>query len=161
MLIERSWLVRGGAILLAMVVIWTAVEMMPGRQLARCQESLLRAAGDRNWKKVKELMDDDFRSAWGQNRDDAVEQASQVLANFLVLEILSEEASVERDGKDATISARLKLRGKGNAIGESVMSQANSLQSHFQFAWKQKSWKPWDWKLVAVSQPEIDTMWTP
>jgi hypothetical protein len=161
MLVERSWLIRGGAVLLAAIVIWTGLEMMPSRRLAKCQERFLKAAGDRNWKKVKEFMDDDFRSAWGQNRDEAVEYASGVLGNFLVLEILSEDTTVEREGPDATISARLRLRGKGNAIGESIMSHANSLESHFQFAWRQKSWKPWDWKLVSVSQPEIDTMWTP
>jgi hypothetical protein len=161
MLIERSWLVRGGAVLLGVVILWTAIEMMPGRRLAQCQESLLKAAGDRNWKKFRAFLDDDFRSAWGQNRDEAVQQASEVLGNFLVLEILSEGTSVERNGRDATISARLRLRGKGNAVGEAIISHANSMESQFQFAWTRKSWKPWDWKLVSVNQPEIDTMWTP
>jgi hypothetical protein len=90
-----------------------------------------------------------------------VAQASEALRNFLVLEILSEDTTVERRDRDAVISARLRLRGKGNAIGEQIIAGANSLESHFQFAWRRKSWKPWDWKLVSVSQPQFDTIWTP
>jgi hypothetical protein len=161
MVIDRAWLTQGGAILLAVAVLWAGFELMPGRRLARCQERLLQAAGDRNWNRVRELMADDYRDSWGQDRDQAVAQVSGVLGNFLVLEILSEGTAVDRQGREATVSARLRLRGRGNAVGEAILTHANALESQFQFAWTRKSWKPWDWKLVSVSQPELDTMWTP
>lgn len=161
MLIDRAWLLRGGGILLAAVVIWSGLELMPSRRLAACQERLLKAAGDRNWDRVRSLMADDYRDSWGQDREQAVAKASEVLASFLVLEILSEDTAVEREGREATVSAKLRLRGRGNAFGEMIIEHANSLPSQFQFAWRQKSWKPWDWKLVSVSQPELDTVWTP
>jgi hypothetical protein len=161
MVIDRAWLVQGSAMLLVAALLWVGFEITPGRRLVRCQERLLQAAGDRNWNRVRELMADDYRDAWGHDRNEAVTRASEVLGNFLVLEILAEDTKVERQGREATISARLRLRGRGNALGETILTAANSLESHFQFAWTRKSWKPWDWKLVSLSQPEIDTMWTP
>jgi len=161
MLIDRAWLVQGGAMLVVAALLWAGFELTPGRRLARCQDHLLQAAGDRNWNRVRSLMADDYRDAWGQDREQAVAQASEALRNFLVLEILSEDTTAERRDRDAVISARLRLRGKGNAIGEQIIAGANSLESHFQFAWRRKSWKPWDWKLVSVSQPQFDTIWTP
>ena len=161
MLIDRAWLVQGGAMLLVAAGLWAGFELTPGRRLARSQDRLLQAAGDRNWPRVRELMADDYRDAWGQNREEAVARASEVLQNFLILEILSEDTIVEQRGRDAEISARLRLRGRGNALGEEIISRANSLESHFQFAWRRKSWKPWDWKLVSLNQPQFDTLWMP
>lgn len=159
--IDRSLLLRGLAVFLAAAALWTAFEVAPGRRLIRCQERLLEAAGNRNWKAVRDFLADDYRDQWGHDRDQAIALASEALQNFLTLEITSEATSVRRDGPEAMISARLRLAGRGNAIGEEILSRANSLESHFQFAWKRKSWKPWDWKLVYLSQPELDTTWTP
>lgn len=162
MQIDKTLLVRGVMLVVAIAVVWTAFEVMPGRRLAAAQEQLIQAASARNWDKVKELMAEDYRDGWGYDRDQAVKAGSDVLMNFLTLEITEEDASVERRGREATISTRLRLRGRGNALGETIMEHANSFEGHFQFAWSRKSWKPWDWKLVSISQPEIDTTtWTP
>ncbi len=159
--IDRTLLLRGVAAFLAIAGIWTAFEVAPGRRLVRCQERLLEAAGNRNWETVRTFLAEEYRDHWGNDRDQAITQASEALRNFLTLEITSESTTVQREGREATISARLRLAGRGNAIGEEILSRANSLESHFQFAWKRKSWKPWDWKLVFISQPELDTTWTP
>jgi hypothetical protein len=161
MLIDRAWLVQGSAMLVVAALLWAGFELTPGRRLERAQDRLLQAAGDGNWDRVRDLLDADYRDAWGQNREEAVTLASEILGNFLVLEILSEDTTVERRGREASISARLRLRGRGNAVGEEIISRANSLDSHFQFAWRRKSWKPWGWKLVSLNQPQFDTLWMP
>jgi hypothetical protein len=123
---------------------------------------LIKAASDRKWDKVKAYMADDYRDDWGNDRDQAVKAGSDVLKNFLTLEITEEDASIDRKGTEATVSSQLRLSGRGNALGEEIKERANSFQGHFRFAWSRKSWKPWDWKLVSISQPEIDTTtWTP
>jgi hypothetical protein len=159
--IDRSLLIRGGAVFLAALLLWGGIEAMPGRGLARCQDRLLEAAGRRHWDKARKLMAEDYRDQWGQDREQAIALAAEGLQNFLTLEVTPEDSFVEREGREAVISARLRLSGRGNALGEALMERANSLESHFRFAWSRKSWKPWDWKLVSVSQNEIDTLWTP
>ena len=158
---DRTLALRIAAFASAAVALWLGIALSPGRSLVRCQEKLLQAAGNRNWDRVRALMDPAYRDAWGQDREEAVSRAADVLRNFLALDIVSEDVTVDRTGPDAVVSARLRLRGKGNAIGEAVKEGTNALPSHFQFAWRRKSWKPWDWKLVSLSQPEIDTTWMP
>jgi len=36
------------------------------------------------------------------------------------------------------------------------MSRVAELKEPFSFTWRQVSWKPWDWKLVRVDQPELE-----
>jgi len=156
MLINRSWLLRGSAGLLALLVVWIALEFSPDRQLDKVFSRLIRAAENRNWKTVSTLMADDYHDQWGMNREQAVQAGSDVLGHFLALQILCEDVHGTREGREAVIETRLRLRGRGNAIGEAVMQQANALENHFQFAWRRISWKPWDWKLVSISQNEIE-----
>lgn len=135
---------------------WAGFELTPGRQLDRAFDRLLHAAGKRDWKTVRGLMADDYRDRWGQDREQAVSAATQVLQQFLVLKIGAERRSVSRQAREATISARLRLEGRGTGLAEMVIGNVNGLRDDFQFAWRRKSWKPWDWKLVSVNQPEIE-----
>lgn len=135
---------------------WAGFELMPARQLDRAFDCLIRAVEKRDWKKVREIMADDYQDGWGQDREQAVASASQVLGQFLVLGVTIDRRSVEREGGRATISARLRLEGRGSPLAEIVLQGTNALQDDFQFAWRRKSWKPWDWKLVSVNQPEIE-----
>lgn len=154
------WVVAAAGVAL---LLWMAVEFSPGRQLERTFLQLITAVENRNWKTVKSLMAEDYRDQWGLDRDKAVSLGAEAFRHFLALEIVVESSEISRDGREALISARLKVRGRATAVGEMVMERANSLEDDFQFAWQRKSWKPWDWKLAAVSQREIeiDPTWIP
>lgn len=161
MVIERRLLLQIGAACAAVIVLWGGWELTPGRGLARAQDRLLRETSARNWPAVTALVDETYRDAWGHDRDTAISSASEVLQNFLTLHVTAADTQITRDGPDAQISTILRVQGRGNAIGEAVRDTVNGLRSPFQFAWRQKSWKPWDWKLVSLSQPEIDTTGMP
>jgi len=145
-----------GVVVLLLLGGWAGFELTPGRQLDRAFDRLLHATGKRDWKTVRSLMADDYRDQWDQDRDQAVSAGTEVLRQFLILEITAEPRSVSRQGREATISARLHLEGRGTALAEVVMQNANGLRDDFQFAWRRKSWKPWDWKLASINQPEIE-----
>jgi len=140
----------------AALVLWSVIEFSPGRQLERVFSRLVSAAENRDWKRVKSFMAEDYHDQWGLDRERAVSMAAEAFRQFVVLEIAVESQAISRDGKDAAIEAKLHLQGRATAIGEMVVQRVNSLENDFQFAWQQKSWKPWDWKLVSVSQNEID-----
>ncbi len=152
----------GGAAFVALAL-WMVVEFSPGRQLERAFSRLITAAENRDWKKVKSLMSEDYRDQWGLQRDKAVSLAAEAFQQFLALEIRVESQKVIREGRKGEVEARLRVDGRATAVGEMVMQRANSLENDFQFAWRQKSWKPWDWKLVSVNQNEIeiDPTWIP
>jgi hypothetical protein len=41
-------------------------------------------------------------------------------------------------------------------LGAVVKERVNSLTTPFELQWRHISRKPWDWKLVRVSNPELD-----
>lgn len=135
--------------------LWGAYEFSPGRQIDHAFNHFLEAVSDRNWKKVDRLMAADYHDQWGSNKEQAIHWASEGLQHFLALQITATDVNIVREGRQATITARLKIVGKGNAIGEAIMQQVNDLKGEFRFVWKRQSWKPWDWKLESFSQPEI------
>ena len=145
------------------LVLWSVVEFSPSRQLDRAFTRLIDAVEARNWKKVKSLMADDYRDQWGLDRDQAVSLAAEAFQHFLVLDLVVESSQLSREGREGEVAARLKIEGRATAVGDMVMQRANSLEHDFRFAWRQKSWKPWDWKLVSASQEEIeiDPTWVP
>lgn len=156
MMVERTWLVRGVVAAVAVVMVWAAWEYSPGRQLEKAFLRLITAAENRDWKTVRAGMAETYRDQWGFDRDESVRLASEVLGQFLTLQITCENLRVSREGDAALVETRLRLRGRGNAVGEALMQRANALQDDFRFAWRRESWKPWSWKLVSLSQNEID-----
>jgi hypothetical protein len=156
MVIERRLLWQIAAACAAVLLLWGGWELTPGRGLERAQDRLLRETSARNWPAVTALLDEAYRDDWGQDRATAVASASEALQNFLTLHVTAADPQVTRDGRNAQISTTLRVQGRGNAIGEAIRDAVNGLRSPFQFAWRQKSWKPWDWKLVGFSQPEIE-----
>lgn len=163
MQVNRTWVFGVIAAAGAALLLWLVVEYSPGRQLERAFIRLITAVEDRNWEKVKSLMAEDYRDQWGLDREKAVSLGAEAFRHFLALEIVVESTNISRDDKEAVIEAKLRVDGRATAVGEMVKERANSLQDDFQFAWQRKSWKPWDWKLVAISQREIeiDPTWMP
>lgn len=157
MVIDRTWLVRGVAAAGVVLLGWVVWELSPGRQLEKAFFRLITAAENRDWKTVRTLMADGYRDQWGFDREESVRLASEVLGQFLALQIDCEDLRSSRQGDTALVETRLRLRGRGNAVGEALMQRANTLQDDFRFAWRRESWKPGTWKLVSISQNEIDS----
>lgn len=143
------------AVVALVVCVWVGFEFTAGRQLERVFHRLINAAENRNWEKVRQLVAEDYRDGWGQDREQAISTGSQFLGQFLVMEIVVENQTVDLRGREASIAARMRLKGRGSAVAEAIMQGANALEHDFQFAWRRKSWKPWDWKLVSINQSEI------
>lgn len=142
--------------IIAGALVWGMAALSPDRQVKRVFSEFLGAASGRNWKKVGVLMAPGYRDQWGSDRERALMLGTEAFRNYLVLQIEASEVKVARQGAWATVSAHLKITGRGNAVGEMITQQVNELKGEFQFAWKRQSWKPWDWQLESISEPEIE-----
>lgn len=145
-------------------VVWVVAGWMPSAQVQKKTGQLLTAAGDRNWKSVGRFMSDEYRDAWGLDKEAALRLAGEAGRHFFALVITpAGEPVVVPDGDRMIWRGRLVFGGRGNAVGEAMLSRASEFREDFVFAWRRESWKPWDWKLVSVSQPElnIDPQWMP
>ncbi len=129
--------------------------LAPDRQLDRAQIRLVSAVEGRDWKAVESIMADDYRDAWGFDRAKAIELGSELLRHFFVLGIESEGTTLEITDNSGTVRSVIRLSGNGTAIAQAVLAEANLLEAPFEFTWRRVSWKPWDWRLMSVNQPEV------
>lgn len=142
---------------------WAFYSFPAERQIKAKMSKLLAAASARDWKRVGRYVSPSYGDAWGQDRAQALESASSFGRHFLALQIDGAEGVVEVAAQDAVWRGHLEFSGRGTAIGEALFLRAGALEEKFVFAWKRESWKPWDWLLVSVAQPEIffDSQWLP
>lgn len=160
-MIKRILIFLGIALSLWMLAT-TALSLRGTAQIDAKMRRLLSLAGQRKWPRAGHLLSASYQDAWGQDKATALRNATEMGRHFLVLEILGTGA-VSTRGAQGTWQGRLAFRGRGTAVGEMIFSRVESLQDDFVFAWRKENWKPWSWKLVSVTQPEIvfDSQWSP
>ena len=138
------------------IVTFLIVRWQPDRQLGHRWEGFLDAFSTRRWGAVDGFLSPDYQDAWGHTRLNLKHRATYDLREFTNLEVRAESVTIVRSGKSATISAVVRITGSGGYQAERTRRAVNRVFSASQFEWKRHSWRPWDWRLVSVENPEID-----
>ena len=138
------------------LVVGLAIHWRPARQVRLHQEHLLQAIGDRNWKKVHTFVSSDYHDRWGQTGNTLLAHLPQVFGNFLACGVLQTPVSQAWPDGTCAVSSRIRIVGSGGPIAQFVIDQCQSLRAPFTFKWRHRSWKPWDWALIEVDQPELE-----
>jgi hypothetical protein len=144
------------AILIAFAAIGLLWHLQPRRQVQRHTERFLARAESKDWNGMAELIADDYSDRWGHARTDVVDRTREVLQQFLLLRIEATDMEVSEENGTGTTRARLSLAGRGGPIAEYAVERVARLTQPFTFTWHQRSWKPWDWELTNVAQPELE-----
>src|SRR4051812_17284899 len=118
MLVNRTWLQRGAAGILVAVVVWGFCAFSPDRQVNKAFSQLLAAASNHHWKKAGELIAPDYRDQWNCDRELALHLGSEAFQQYAILEIVPTDVKVVRRGAQATLTARLKITGRGSPVAE-------------------------------------------
>jgi len=127
----------------------------PARQVRAHTEKLLAAVESKDWKRLEKLIADDYSDPWGQDKAVMQQRVHEVFAQFFVIEIKAGEIAVEEADGQGIAKAPVSLVGRGGPIAELAVQRASTLREPFTFTWRQQSWKPWDWALTRVEQPEL------
>lgn len=118
-------------------------------------EHLVQQVEGRSWSAVSDYLAPDYHDAWGDDRTRLLTRL-HLLGRFLFdLTITISSGRTQVNGDDATWSVRLQLAGRGEAAAE-IESRVNSLTTPFVLHWHRASWKPWDWKLVQVTNETLE-----
>jgi len=147
------------AALASLVVITFALRCVwlwqPERQLLLHQAHLRAAVEARDWSKVESLIDPAYADRWGYTRTTAIRDARQWLGQFFALTIATEPGGDQWTHDAGTVTERWTMDGTGTAMSEMVKERVNALHAPFSFQWKHASWKPWDWTLTRVDNPDL------
>ncbi|MEO8205461.1 MAG: hypothetical protein ABI615_04720 [Chthoniobacterales bacterium] len=138
--------------LLCMAVIG---ELQPTRRLDSAFKGMLRQVEKRNWENVKERIAPDYHDRWGFTRDSLTTNMREGFRQFFTLGIKTKNGEVSVQGDRGRVKAGIALSGRGTGVAEYIGECVNSLQEPFTFVFRKQSWKPWDWKLESVEQPEL------
>jgi hypothetical protein len=151
---KKAALLAAGTSLVAAA--WLHWWMQPERQIRRAQSKLTAALERRNFEDMSRMLADDYRDRWRQDKPIVLDRCRQVFGQFAILTIERDFRGLQmRDGQWA-LSEKIRLKGLGGPIAMVARDEVNALQAPFITIWHQRSWKPWDWELTSVEQPDLD-----
>jgi hypothetical protein len=141
-----------GALLIALFLLWL---WRPERQVRYHSEHLLRAIEHKSWSAVAEFIAPDYRDQWSNDRPRLLERTREVLRYLRGLRVEASNVVIKIDNRRGDWIANIKIDGQPDEPMAAVKEQVNSLPTPFELEWRRVSKKPWDWKLVRVSNPTL------
>ena len=151
----RTWLYAGlllGAILgLFLFQLWQSE-----RQVELHSEHLLEAVEQNDWEDVTTFIAGDYSDQWGHDRTLLLARLRGVLTSARNLQIEAGEIRARAEGEEGSWRARIRVEAEANEVSDYIKRHVNVLEEPFLLTWRQRSWKPWDWQLVGVTNPALE-----
>jgi hypothetical protein len=141
------------AVCIGFYLIWL---WQPERQVSRHTENLFRAIERKDWAAVADFIGNDYQDQWGDDRARALEHLRQGLRYVRGPQIIASNASVEIEAQRVLWTGKITLYSSDNEVMETLDQRVNSLPASFELEWYRLSRKPWDWKLMRVSNPAFE-----
>lgn len=130
----------------------------PARQVELHSLHLADALEDHDWAQLDEFVDQEYEDQWGHERPLLLARLRQMLSstrNFRVL-INESRARAADDGQEGDWRARVTVDADPGELTDLFKERVNGLEEPFDLRWRKKSWKPWDWKLVRVTNHSLE-----
>jgi hypothetical protein len=152
---RRSILI-GLGIVLALAAFLGLPWLSPERGVQRTWSAVLTAIEDNDRPALAALLGPDYRDGFDLDREAALELAATVRGQFLVCTVRRErpELVMATDNRAATARAVLRLGGNGTPVATAAIQASAASQTPTTFRFRRNSWKPWDWRLVSVENPD-------
>ena len=128
----------------------------PERQVRRHTENFLRAVEHKNWTAAANFVGNDYHDQWGDDRTRVLERMREGFQYVRGIRISALNVTVRVERRRAEWTGRIWVDGAQNEVMKSLKEQVNSLPTPFQLEWHRLSGKPWDWKLVRVSNSALE-----
>ena len=146
----------GGLLLAGVIAVWLWQLWQPTRQVELHSEHLLSAVQAKSWDTMGGFLDESYRDQWNQDRPLVLSRLREVLRFARNLHVAINSPVVLASNGEGNWKARIQIEADPNEIAEMIKSRVNNLDAPFELHWQQKSWKPWDWKLVHVSNSALE-----
>lgn len=128
----------------------------PERQLHRHSEHVLRAIEKRDWTRFASFIGGDYQDQWGNDRTLVLERTREVFGYVRRARLTVIDPTVSVTNESGYWRARILVDGDNGELITVIKGRVNSLATPFQLQWHRVSQKPWDWKLIRVSNPDLE-----
>jgi hypothetical protein len=146
----------GGLVLAVCLGLYLILLWQPERQVKRHSEKLFRAIEHKNWEAVIDLIGNDYGDQWGDDRARVLERLREGLRYVRGPRIITSNPSVQVETRRAVWSGKITLYSSDGEMMEMLDQRVNSLPTPFELEWRRISEKPWDWKLIRVSNSSFE-----
>ena len=127
----------------------------PPTQVRLHQMDLIHAVENNNGRDLGNLISDSYSDQWGYTKKDLQLGFKEMRRGFLALELQPSEVEVNVEKVEGTFSAVIKLQGSG-VWADQIKGVLNKVNTPFVFTWRKEGGRPWDWKLISISNEELD-----
>ena len=148
-------MLRWTGIAILALAIWLIWWSRPERQIRRAQGRFLSALESRDYPALARLLAEDYRDQWENDKANVLRRCPRVFDQFLLLDIEGEIHGTEMREDAGAVRQKLVVKGLGGGLAIYARDAVNQLRSPFTMQWRKRSWKPWDWELTSIEQPEL------
>ncbi|PYL08418.1 MAG: hypothetical protein DME33_07415 [Verrucomicrobia bacterium] len=149
--------VRGGfigglalALCIGVYLLWL---WRPEHQARLHTENFFHAIEHRNWDAVADFIGDDYHDQWGDDRARVLERMREGFRWVPGSRIMASNPAVQVETRRAIWVGKITVYSSDDGVMDVLNERLNKLPTPFELEWHHFSGKPWDWKLVGVSNP--------
>ena len=117
---------------------------------------LLKAVESKNWTRLATFIAPDYQDQWRQDHAAVMERTRTVFSYVRAIRLVPGDPIVLAEKGRGTWQAKITIEGDNSELAALIKDRVNSLPTPFTLEWRRLSTKPWDWKLVRVSNPALE-----
>ena len=148
----RGALICGTALVIS-VGIYLLWLWRPEHQVRLHTDNFFRAIDGRNWESVADFIGDDYKDQWENDRTRLLDRMREGFRRVRGSSISASDAAVQLETPRAIWIGKINVYSNDDGVMQFLDEHVNRLPAPFTFEWQRVSKKPWDWKLVRVSNP--------
>ena len=119
-------------------------------------ENFFHAVEHRDWETVADFIGSDYQDQWGDDRARVLERMREGFRWVRGARIIGYDPIVTVKTRRAVWAGKITIYSSDDGVMELLDERVNKLQTPFELEWYRFSGKPWDWKLVRVSNSAFE-----
>jgi hypothetical protein len=128
----------------------------PEHQVRLHAENFFHAIEHRNWETAADFIGNDYQDQWGGDRTRVLERMREGFRWVRGARIIATNVTVQVEARRAVWLGKITLYSTDDDVMELLDQRLNKLPTPFELEWHRLSGKPWDWKLVRVSNSAFE-----
>jgi len=138
------------ALCIALYLLWL---WRPEHQVRLHTKNFFHAVEHRNWDAVADFIGDDYHDERGDDHARVLERMREGFRWVPGSRIMASNPVVQVETRRAVWVGKITVYSSDDGVMEVLNERLNKLPTPFELEWHRFSDKPWDWKLVRVSNP--------
>jgi hypothetical protein len=119
-------------------------------------ENFFHAIDHRSWEAVADFVGNNYQDQWGDDKTRLIERMRDGFRWVPGSRIVGSSPAVRVETQRAIWAGKITVYSSDDGVMEVLDERVNKLSKPFELEWHRLSGKPWDWKLVRVSNSAFE-----